>query len=246
MALQVQTDDENSRRTRILPAFGWLRANAGENWATELLQLAEGITPSRDAGRVLSLECEAERAVKPSSVRLAWMIRNAHRLAPVNGRLWQEYQNRVIRNPAKEKALKRLDEGITAGIPAKLILEGATHADCLIECEHAVLWIEGKRNDWLAPAIKWDITRDQLARNLEAAWMLGSALQKDFWLVICHENDLKHHEERLIEGYRAGTWTAGLPHLQTSVREIFRTKIGTLRWETLFGRWPSARLSSAG
>ncbi len=233
--------DENSRRTRVLPLFRYLRDHGDENWATDLLQLAEGISLSQSPGRVVSLECETERAVQPSSLRLAWMIRNAHRLAPADGRQWEEYQRRVIDNPAKPEALKRLDQGIVSGIPKELKLEGATQADCLIECEHAVLWIEGKRNDWLAPATTWDVTRDQLARNLEAAWMLGSNLRKDFWLVICHEHDLKHHEECLIEGYRSGTWTAGLPHLPPSVREVFRTKIGTLRWPTLFSRWPAAR-----
>lgn len=171
-------------------------------------------------------------------LRLAWMIRNAHRLTPQDGRRWREYATRVINNPAKQKALALLDGGTSEGVPKPLILEGSTHADCLIECERAFVWIEGKRNDWLSPCIKWDVTRDQLARNLEAAWVLATAAEKDFWLVICHEHELKHHEAALAEGYRNGTWSAGWPHLSAETRSLFREKIGTLAWATIFRRWP--------
>jgi len=92
-------------------------------------------------------------------------------------RQWREYATRVINNPAKQKALALLDGGSGEGVPKSLILEGPTYADCLIECERAFVWIEGKRNDWLSPCIKWDVTRDQLARNLEAAWILARHLQ---------------------------------------------------------------------
>jgi hypothetical protein len=131
-----------------------------------------------------------------------------------------------------------LDAGHATGLSKNLKLEGATHADCLIECDRGFVWIEGKRNDWLSPSIKWDITRDQLARNLEAVWQLAAQAEKDFWLLICHEHDLKHHEQELVDGYRAGTWKAGFPHLSESTRLLFRQKIGTVRWETIFRHWP--------
>jgi hypothetical protein len=44
------------------------------------------------------------------------------------------------------------------------------------------------------------LTRDQLARNLEAVWMLAEAAGKDWWLIITHEHCLKHHEEQLVNG----------------------------------------------
>ena len=131
-----------------------------------------------------------------------------------------------------------LDGGTSTGVFKQLILEGPTRADCLIECGSAFVWIEGKRNDWLSPGIKWDITRDQLARNLEAAWMLATAAEKDFWLVICHEHELKHHESALVEGYRSGRWSAGWPHLPMATRSLFREKIGTLTWAKILGHWP--------
>ena len=167
------------------------------------------------------------------------MIRNAHRLAPADGRLWMEYRRRVIDNPEKDEALPRLDAGDAKGLPKDLRLEGCTHADCLIECTNGFVWVEGKRNDWLSPCIKWDVTRDQLARNVEAAWLLADRAKKDFWFLICHEYALKHHEQELIDGYRTGTWKAGFPHLSPDTRSLFQKKIGTVPWQTIFGRWPA-------
>lgn len=157
--------DQHSGRTRVTPTFAWLRDHSGQDWVTEFLRLADGITAPADAGRLVSLCVGKEREVPANPVRLAWMIRNAAKLAPLDGRQWREYQLRVIDNPKTEAALAKLDAGVTTGIPRELILEGRTHADALIETEHSVVWIEGKRNDWLSPATTWDITRDQLART---------------------------------------------------------------------------------
>jgi hypothetical protein len=231
--------DQHSGRTRVTPVFTWLQANGGSDWVTELLRLADGIQIADSVGNVMSVCVWKEREVEPSPARLGWMIRNAHRLAPTDGRLWREYQRRVIEDPGKEEALRRLDAGDAKGLPKNLKLEGATHADCLIECERVFVWIEGKRNDWLSPSIKWDVTRDQLARNLEAVWQLTGQAKKDFWLLICHEYDLKHHEQELIDGYRAGTWKAGFPHSSADTRLLFRQKIGTLRWQIISRCWPA-------
>jgi hypothetical protein len=95
--------------------------------------------------------------------------------------------------------------------PQELVLEGSTSCDCLIECDQALIWIEGKRNDWLASSIKWDVSPDQLARNIEAVWSLAQAFGKDYAIIICHEHQLKFHEVALIDGYRrgyAGRWFA--------------------------------------
>jgi hypothetical protein len=48
-------------------------------------------------------------------------------------------------------------------------------------------------------------------------------------------------EQELIDGCRAGTWKAGLPHLSPATRSLFQNKIGTVGWHTIFGaaglRW---------
>ena len=241
---KVAVVDQHSGRTRVSPVFTWLHEHGGSDWVMELLRLADGIQVGSDVGETITVCVGTEREVEPSPARLAWMIRNAERLAPVDGRLWREYRRRVIDNPSREDALRTLDAGDTKGVSKALRLEGSTHADCLIECEKALVWIEGKRNDWLSPSIKWDVTRDQLARNLEAAWQLAEQAKKDFWLLICHEYDLKHHEQELVDGYRAGTWKAGLPHLSVDTRLLFRQKIGALRWQAISSRWPALPIAS--
>ena len=227
--------DENSRRTRVEPICGWLRDHGGPDWPNRFLELVDGLTATVTVGPVVKLEFE--RRIPPSTARLAWMIRNAERLAPRDGRLWREYQRRVIGNPRRGDALERLDRGERAGIDRLLVLEGKTAADGLVECERAVIWIEGKRNDWLEYSTKWDVTRDQLARNVEAAWLHSSSLGKDFVLVICHES-LKHHEELLIDGYRGGTWSGGWPHIDIANRRMLGERIGTITWKQIGEEWP--------
>jgi hypothetical protein len=233
--------DQNSKRSRVEPVFGWLKNHGGADWATAFLRLADGIAVSGNVGLVVNAYFEDEKTVPPSAARLAWMIRNAHRLTPRDGRLWAEYARRVINNPQRDGTLRRLDTGDCTGVPQDLRLETSTHCDCLIECEHAYVWIEGKRNDWLDVCTKWDVFRDQLARNVEALWSLAQRDGKDYWLVICHEYALKHHEQCLVDGYRAGTWYGGWPHLTSEVRTEFRHKIATLTWTRIADNWPGLR-----
>ena len=110
-----------------------------------------------------------------------------------------------------------------------------------------LIWIEGKRNDWLEYSATWDVTRDQLARNAEAAWLVATEHRKRSVVLVCHEYPLKHHEEALLAGYRAGTWSAGWPHLDGAIRGTLGAALGTLTWETIVTEWPgiSTRLPSA-
>jgi hypothetical protein len=230
--------DENSKRTRVEPVFRWLRENGSTGWPDRLLELADGLQTREPVGGAHTVVFEDERRVPASARRLAWMIRNADRLAPRDGRIWREYTQRVIENPAKQQALDKLDHGDLRGIGRGLVLEGRTAADCLIECENAVIWIEGKRNDWLDYSTKWDVTRDQLARNAEAAWLYGLERGVGSYVVVCHEHRLKYHEELLIAGYRAGTWAGGWPHLNERERHNVGERIGTVTWATIASEWP--------
>lgn len=235
----MDAGDQNSRRTRIQPVFDWLSAHGDEHWPERMLRIVDGLDAVPSPGPLVRIDYVREPQVQPSARRLAWMIRNAGRLSPRDGRRWREYQTRVVENPRRASALEDLDRGETRGLDKKLILEGPTSADCLIECEDTVIWVEGKRNDWLDYSTTWDVTRDQLARNAEAAWLYAAKRGKDACLVICHEHQLKHHEELLIEGYRAGSWVGGWPHLTTRERRILGARIGTLRWATFAEQWPA-------
>jgi hypothetical protein len=237
----VTRGDENSRRTRVEPVFGWLRDCGGRNWPERLVEIADGIRDSRPVGELVAIEFEKERRVPPSAARLTWMIENVDRLAPVDGRQWREYRRRITDNPKRDVALTALRRGDPRGLSPSLKLEGYTSADCLIECEHAFVWIEGKRNDWLEYSATWDVTRDQLARNAEAAWLVATEHGKRSLVLVCHEHALKHHEEALLAGYREGTWSAGWPHLSGAIRGTLGAALGTLTWEIIVAEWPGIR-----
>jgi hypothetical protein len=202
------------------------------------MQMAEGIPDLLQCGAVTKMQVDLEANVEPTPARLEWMLRHAAELSPRDGRKWQVLRQRVS-DPARVRdALGLLATGTTKGLLRALKLEGPTHADCLIECANALVWIEGKRFDWLAPSTEWDVTRDQIARNIDAVASRAGAAGKDYRLLICHEYPLKHHETLLLAGYRNGTWLGGLPHVSTEQRRDFAVRIGTLTWAAIVRHWP--------
>jgi hypothetical protein len=228
----------NSRVSRVRPIFAWLRDHGGPSWPTQLLRMAEGMPSLLQCGPVTQMHLDCEEKVGPTPERLAWMLSHSAELTPRDGRRWDELRQRVADPAGVKKALDRLATGTTKGLPKRLVLEGATHADCLIECADALIWIEGKRFDWLDPSTKWDVTRDQIARNIDALASRAGAAGKDYRLLICHEQPLKHHETLLLMGYRSGTWLGGLPHVSMGRRQDFAARIGTLTWAAIVGHWP--------
>jgi hypothetical protein len=235
------TPDINSKRTRVEPIFGWLRDHGDSSWPGDLLGLADGLKARIETGELESLSFEEEVQVAASPTRLAWMIRNAEGLAPVDGKRWRELYARVIDDPEREQTVTSFERGELKRLPASMTLEGPSHADCLIECEWAVIWVEGKRHDWLSPSTTWDVTRDQVARNLEAARAFAKKTSKNYCLIVCHEYPLKHHEQLLLDGYRAETWTGGWPHLAPDVHHELSARIGTVTWNAIANRWPLLR-----
>ena len=221
----------NSMVTRVRPVFGWLRDNAGENWPEQLVKLAN-VTGLKRCGRFVRMELERERKVPPTRERLIWMLENVERLAPRDGKRWEELRGRVAN---RDQVLRAHANG--SSLPRKYVLEGPTHSDCLIECADAFIWIEGKRNDWLSTSIDWDLSRDQLARNLEAVWSVAQKKEKDYCLIISYEHELKHHETALINGYRDQTWSAGWPHVPAGQRAEFSKRIGTITWAEIAKHW---------
>jgi hypothetical protein len=170
------------------------------------------------------VKTEFELGVAASNERLDWLLENVEQLGHAGEKL-DEVRRRAA---ATEAGLRTL--------------EGTTYADCLIECERAIVWIEGKRQDWLSPGTKWDTQRDQLARNIEAAWLVSLERQKEeFCVLLCHEADLRPEEKALVDGYRSGELTDGLPHLDEETRRSFGRRIGTVTWVEIVNLWPELR-----
>lgn len=231
----------NSRISRVQPIFRWFEKHGGDEWPEKLLNLAEGISSEVECGPLVRPAVfETEHTQEPNPERLAWMLLNVEKLVPQKGENWAKLQQRVSDQSLVDKALADLASG-QVKLSRGLKLEGPTHADCLIECQNAFIWVEGKRFDWLSPSTTWDSSRDQLARNVEAVWQLADAVKKDYYVIICHEHPLKHHEAELVQGYRTGNWSAGWPHLSAEQRMAFSTKIGTLKWQQIAAEWPELR-----
>jgi hypothetical protein len=66
----VPAQDQNSRRTRVQPTFGWLAEHGGADWPARLLWLVDGIEAPLEPGKLLRLEYVEERRVGPSARRL--------------------------------------------------------------------------------------------------------------------------------------------------------------------------------
>lgn len=214
--------DENSKRTRVDPVFGWLEAHGGDAWGARLLGLAKGLDVEINPGQVVSTKLEF--GVAASDERLAWLLEHAEALGHQGSKL--------------EEIMRR----IASGERKLQVLEGTTYADCLVECQHAIIWIEGKRHDWLSPSTTWDPQRDQLARNVEGAWLTALEQEKEeFCVLLCHETDLSADDQALVEGYRSSELTAGLPHVDQESRLQFAKRIGTVTWAEIVNAWPQLR-----
>lgn len=229
----------NSKISRVQPVFGYLQKNGGPAWPARLLDMAHGMAKLDNCGALTAMHLDPEKKVPATAKRLIWMLEHASSLTPLDGKKWLQLQKRVANRAKVRKAIEVLKSDTNPPrVPRDLILEGPSHADCLIECDHAYIWIEGKRYDWIAPSTTWDVSRDQLARNVEAVWSLADKANKEYRVVICHEFPLKHHETALLEGYRAGTWSAGWPHISANQRQEFGKRIGTLTWGEIAREWP--------
>src|ERR1043165_1714937 len=101
----------NSRITRVQPVFRWLESNGGPSWPSKLLEMTKGAAPLSDCGELVRLYLEPEYKVPPTPMRLAWMIENADRLVPTDGRQWEELRRRLLDKQRAINVLKKLRSG---------------------------------------------------------------------------------------------------------------------------------------
>lgn len=124
------------------------------------------------------------------------------------------------RREAQVQALRELD----AGVPSTgkwWAFEGATQVDCLIETEHLVLAIEGKRTDTVAARTEWYPQRNQLVRNLEAVHQFAAG-RPSFVLLAC---------ERPEPELAASDVARSTPHLGADERDqLLGRSLGQATW----------------
>jgi hypothetical protein len=184
----------------------------------------------------INLEACFEKPFPPPTQFLRWLIEHPDRMTwPNQGamRFGQETQkNREAllgkpdtRSPekAKEIALAELDKLGAKGSARKWwAFEGFTEVDCVLETDTILLFIEGKRTEWLSPATQWYPMRNQLCRNLEVA--REGAGSKEFAVLVISEKTTRPPADDII--------TQSFPHLQSAEREQLRDHwLGCLTWE---------------
>jgi hypothetical protein len=105
--------------------------------------------------------------------------------------------------------------------------ERQTEVDCDLATDRLVLCIEGKRGERLQSATTWLARRNQVARNLEAAWRLAGA-KRAFAVLVCVEktNDPIADPAFVRDGMKAAS-----PHLFAGEREaLAHAYLGQLTW----------------
>jgi len=233
----------NSKDTRVRPVFNWFSKCGCLTWAQDLVNMAEGLNYRPICGAVIKVHYEKEWHVPASSIRLAWMMQHKSSLVLNNRRDIDELKARLADHTAVKVIINKLLSSIeSVRLPPRYRLEGSTYADCLIECEKAIIWIEGKRFDRISFSTKWDKNRDQIARNLDALQRLAQKEGKDYCLIICHEHELDYREQNLVKGYRGGALLDGMPHLEEPVRRDLGLRIGMLTWQAISRKWKGIRL----
>jgi hypothetical protein len=233
----------NSKVTRVQPVFNWLKMSNVSNWAQVLVNMADGLKHKPKCGTVIDVVINKEKTMPASPTRLAWMLSNAERLRPKSESSCEELKKRMANRVAVTAALSQLDKATgVVPLPRGLSLESSTHADCLIKCEKVIIWIEGKRFDRISFSTKWDKSRDQIARNLDAVQRLAQEEGKDYCLLICHEYPLSRHENSLVKGYRECTIIGGMPHINEEMRRELGQRIGLVTWHDMACKWEGIRL----
>ncbi len=114
--------------------------------------------------------------------------------------------------------------------PAFGVKSGDATADVVVECVHMVIWVVSSP---ITVGAKGNPLRDSLAAGLEGAARLAG--ERDFCVVLVHDG-LKPHEQALVDGYRAGTWTGGL----TRADPRFRARVGTVSRDAVAQERPGA------
>jgi len=187
-------------------------------------------------GEIILEEC-FECSIPPSRGFLEWALKNPDELTwPENGKktfgVDTQYKRECLfgyhgADAQKDTMKNGLDElknkGVYHSKKEWWAFEGFTEMDCLIETEHYLLGIEGKRTDFVSPSTYWFQDRNQIVRNIEVLAELAREKEKEYAFILITEdgeNPLKEEHFRV-----------SLPHNEGLVSELFKHFLGCISWE---------------
>jgi hypothetical protein len=189
------------------------------------------------ATRIPYLRACFEVDYPPSEQILYWLLDNASSLTwPVSGdgipqKYSDETQDLRVKlmegNEATRKsAFDLLQAHGAAGSRKKWwAFEGFTSVDCVLESEHLLIFVEGKRTERISSATAWYPERNQIVRNIEVASAVARAASKDFAVIVCAEEDIKPPD---------GAFMKGLPHLSVAERKTMEAHYwGCITWRQI-------------
>ena len=176
-----------------------------------------------------------EHSIEPSRELLAWFLEApTERLkAPVQ---WTGNENTVRRrkalldpeDPQHAEAIEAARTALARHGPSGSgrqwwAFEGFTEVDCLFHTDRLTLIVEGKRTEWLSGETEWLPARNQLARNLEAAFNAG---EYAYVLLVVEQPSPGLDVGKLV--------AAGCPHLDAAaLAETSRRFLGQRTWAEL-------------
>lgn len=183
--------------------------------------------------RLKTIRNAYERDIPPSTTFLRWLLHNPDRLVWPRGTGGRE---RIFANSTTERrkrllagdievrdeALAELDRSGEKGSKLRWwAFEGFTSVDCLLETEHLLVLIEGKRTEGISESTDWFRGRNQVIRNLEVAQTMTGAT-KEYAVLLCAEKSIELPD---------AAWRDSLPHFSDQdILELKRHYLGCATW----------------
>ncbi len=178
-------------RRKGVPPFEWIpemirSGDKDRSLVGSLAQVIENDLRSSPG----SVEIVLEKSLPPREAFLRWLIENPEKLS------WEKMESSISEKDADtpgkklnksnrlklrtagtergktiEEAKKRLDSAGAEGSRFKWwAFEGFTSVDCTIRTENALILVEGKRTESVSKKASWYEGRNQIVRNIEAAY----------------------------------------------------------------------------
>lgn len=241
----------DSSLTRVQPAFTWLGNNGGPGWPSRLIHLASRGDRVRRLGLDDSpVNVEFEKPFRPPTTLLEYYLRHPERLR------WPEGAKFCKETSAKRKALLEGNVAVqreALGLLAEcrspsakwFVFEGTTMVDAVISTPSCMILVEGKRTEpGLTSKIEWDVEREQIYRNLDAAEACPTRPQNFLCLLVVSEGSRCERDAQALDAAGSERAVRSMPY--RAPEEVSRVwdehYAGWTTWEALMREWPLMRL----